>query len=126
MSKCPGLHCPGCGGGGGSGASALLVLLAVIIIAAIARPVVHAAEVVLEVTLITVSSVAGLAVLGGAGAVQWGAEYRTGGQAGAEHRGAIWAAECHARRDCCAGGCAIGAQSEGGCLSEGRSGEGGG
>jgi len=65
MSKCPGLHCPGCGGGGGSGASALLVLLAVIIIAAIARPVVHAAEVVLEVVLITAASVTGLAVLTG-------------------------------------------------------------
>jgi len=62
---CKGLHCPGCGQGGG-GPAALLVVLGVVLVAAIARPVVHAAEVVLEVTLITVSSVAGLAVLGGA------------------------------------------------------------
>jgi hypothetical protein len=53
-------HCPK---GGGSGA--VLVLLAVVVLAAIARPVVHAASVVLQVVLITAASVAGLAVIAG-------------------------------------------------------------
>jgi hypothetical protein len=71
MSKCSGLHCPGCGDGGG-GIAVVLVVLAVII-AAIARPVAHAAgdvlrvaAEVLEVTAITAASIAGLAVLGAA------------------------------------------------------------
>jgi hypothetical protein len=51
-------HCPK---GGGSGA--LLVLLAVIVIAAIARPVVRAAEFMLEVALITAASFLGLAAI---------------------------------------------------------------
>jgi len=41
MSKCGGIHCPGCGDGGGGGA--LVAVAAVIVIAAVIyRPVVHA------------------------------------------------------------------------------------
>ena len=54
-------HCPK---GGGHGF--VLLVAAVLIIAAIARPVVHAAEDVLQVVLITVASVIGVAVLGAA------------------------------------------------------------
>lgn len=45
MSKCGGIHCPGCGDGGGGG---VLVALAVVVIiaAVIARPVEHAASAV--------------------------------------------------------------------------------
>lgn len=55
-------HCPK---GTGGGAAALLVLAAVAVIAATARAVIHAAELVLEVTAIAAASVTGLAAVGG-------------------------------------------------------------
>jgi len=71
MSKCRGLHCPGCGKGGGW----LLLALAVVVIAAWIRKTAgkaiseagHVLAVVLEVALITVASAAGIAVLAGLG-----------------------------------------------------------
>jgi hypothetical protein len=82
--KCPGLHCPGCGHGGGGAA---LVVLATVILAAIARPVVHAAETVLEVALIVAGAILGLAALGGTAyaAVRLRRWHARTGQAIAEH-----------------------------------------
>jgi len=56
MSKICHEHCPGGGGGG----LAVLVVVAVVLAAAVARPVVHAAEIALEIVLITAASVTGL------------------------------------------------------------------
>jgi uncharacterized membrane protein YebE (DUF533 family) len=61
-------HCPPERGGLGA---ILLVLAVVVIGAAIARPVARAAEVVLEVVLITAASLAGLAVISGVAYVAW-------------------------------------------------------
>lgn len=58
-------HCPKPGGG----LAAVLVVLAAIVIAATARAVVHAAEFVLEVAAIAVTSAVVLAVLGGVAVV---------------------------------------------------------
>jgi hypothetical protein len=60
-------HCPP-GGGSGGGAAATVIAL-VLIGAVIARPVIHAAEIILQVVLITVSALAGVAVLAAAAAV---------------------------------------------------------
>lgn len=54
-------HCPP----GRSGAAALVALVVLVVIAAAARPVVHGAELVLEVAAIAVTSAVVLAVLGG-------------------------------------------------------------
>jgi hypothetical protein len=53
-------HCPK----GGGGLLAVVLVVAAVIIAASARAIEHAAEVVLEVAVITVASVLGLAALG--------------------------------------------------------------
>jgi hypothetical protein len=53
-----------CSNDSGSGLGlAVAVLIGIAVIAAIARPVIHAAEVLLEILLITVSALAGLAIL---------------------------------------------------------------
>jgi hypothetical protein len=65
MSRCPGLHCPGCGDGGGGALIAVLVALAVVgaIIHAIWHTLVEAAE----IAALTVLSLAGLAAVAGLG-----------------------------------------------------------
>ena len=51
-----------CSSNNGSGAgAAIAALVAIVIICAIARPVIHAAEDILHIVLITVSALAGLA-----------------------------------------------------------------
>lgn len=60
-------HCPP----GRSGGAAVLVVLAVVVIAAIARPVVHAAEVALEVAAIVLGCAAALAVAAGVAYTAW-------------------------------------------------------
>jgi hypothetical protein len=49
----------------------VLVVLAVIVVAAVARPVVHAAEVAAEIVAYVLAAVAGCAVLAVAGYVAW-------------------------------------------------------
>jgi cation transport ATPase len=73
MSKCPGLHCDGCGGGRGW---AVLVVLAVI--AAAVYKARHIIEVAIEVVFWTIIGAAGLALAGGLvyGAVRWRASAR--------------------------------------------------
>ena len=69
MSKCPGLHCKGCGDGGGIGI-AIAVIVVALVIAAIAKPVEHAAVDVLhflEVAAIVTGCVVGAGLLGAGG-----------------------------------------------------------
>lgn len=64
MSKCSGLHCPGCGDGGGG----LVVVLVVLAVAgAIIHAIWHTLVEVAEITAFTVLGIAGLAALAGLG-----------------------------------------------------------
>ena len=63
MGKCSGLHCDGCGGGGGPAAVAVLIVLAVV--GAGIYHVRHGIETVIEITGLTLLSVAGLALVTG-------------------------------------------------------------
>jgi hypothetical protein len=74
MTRCKGLHCPGCrhGGGSGGGVGALLFLALILIATALARPVKHAASLALhvvfevgEIAALVVASAVGMAVVCG-------------------------------------------------------------
>jgi hypothetical protein len=66
MSKCPGLHCDGCGHGGGPPGLAVALLIVVVIAAGTAagHAVWHGIVTALEIAGYTLASVAGLAALG--------------------------------------------------------------
>jgi hypothetical protein len=63
MSRCPGLHCPGCGDGGGGALIAVLIALAVT--GAIIRAIWHTLVEVAEITAFTVLGAAALAAAAG-------------------------------------------------------------
>lgn len=79
MSKCPGLHCKGCGDGNGAGA-VLAVIAVLLTCAAIAKPAMHAAGAVLHfvVTALEITGIvlAGAALAGWAGHLAWRARQR--------------------------------------------------
>ena len=53
-----------CPGDSGSGlGAAIAVLVGIVVISAVARPIIHAAEILLQVILITLAVLAGLAIL---------------------------------------------------------------
>ena len=64
MSRCPGLHCPGCGDGGG-GLIAVLVALAVLV--AVLHAIWHTLVEAAEIAALTVLSFAGLTAIAGLG-----------------------------------------------------------
>ncbi len=61
-------HCPS-GSGGGGGAAVLGVLVLVLIAAAVARPVIHAAEIALQILVITAGCLAAAALVATAAVV---------------------------------------------------------
>jgi nucleoside recognition membrane protein YjiH len=71
MTRCKGLHCPGCKRGG-SGAGALLFFVLILVAAALARPIKHAANSALhmvievaEIAALVAGTFVGLAVICG-------------------------------------------------------------
>jgi hypothetical protein len=88
--RCPGVHCPGCGDGGGAIAGIIAVVVICLILA---RPVEHAADELLHVVLVALEivavSVAGIAVLGGIGAIAYRRYQRRSAIAAGSQRAAV-------------------------------------
>jgi hypothetical protein len=67
MSKCPGLHCPGCGDGDGGIGALIAVLVALAIVAAVLHAIWHIIVEAAEIAALAVVSAAGLAAVAGLG-----------------------------------------------------------